>query len=463
MIDDLDLHDATLAGRPMRIRLPILPLSTTAFATALRTGHGRAMQQVEQHGSNGLEDKIIEACVSCLAYDPQCEAARAPWLFLIVDRAKLNTKVVHAIEAVLHTQPPENHRDMDQRSAMLKELATSGSDDARRLLYSSLVRLSGTSDVIAADQIVTLDGENGLVYVARQLGRWLQADSDFWVDDYIIAQFDESTGMEQGLAVLEREAAVDSDVANYLAGVRKTAESISNSSIRFDATTYTGAEIVAHVKKNPRDQCHWFRRWGAQARSDQCEIVFLALLASDESEHVKRLFRCFAKTGVPRFDNRLLQWISHPDEQIQWAAVKALAPITHGELRQAAKRLITDGGIANGVALLVNNFEAGDFSMCAGHLALLEDADEAHHLVGELLDLCEAHPGDEAIDCLLYVYEHSPCSTCRRRAVKALIDANTAPAWVLIESAFDADPETRALVGETALNSHGTRVQVGTV
>lgn len=432
----------------MRIRSPIMPLSTTAFATALRTGHGRAMQQIDRHGLNGLEDKIVEACVSCLSYDPQCEAARAPWLFLIVDRAKLNAKVVNVFEAILRTQPPENHRDMDQRSAILKELAASGSEDARRLLYSSLIRLSDTSDVIAADQIVTLDGEDGLVYVARQFGRWLQADSDFWVDDYMIAQFDESTGIEQGLALLEREAAVDSDVANYLAGVRKTAESVSKSSSRFDATAYTGAEIVAHVKKNPSEQCHWFRRWGQQARSDQCEIVFSALLASDEPEHVKRLFRCFAKTGVPRFDNRLLRWLTHSDEQIQWAAVKALAPITHGELRQAAKRLITDGDIANGIALLVNNFKPGDFSMCAGQLARFEDADEIHHLVGEFLDLCEAHPGDEALDCLLYVYEFSPCSTCRRRAVKALVDTNTAPAWLLAESAFDADPETRALVGE---------------
>lgn len=51
----------------------------------------------------------------------------------------------------------------------------------------------------------------------------------------------------------------------------------------------------------------------------------------------------------------------------------------------------------------------------------------------------------EALDCLLYVYEFSPCSTCRKRAVKALTDVNTAPAWVLAESAFDADPEKRAL------------------
>ena len=136
----------------------------------------------------------------------------------------------------------------------------------------------------------------------------------------------------------------------------------------------------------------------------------------------------------------------HPDEQVRWAAVRGVAPSQHPELREAALRLIAEGDMANAVALLVNNFKAGDFARCAEHLKRLDDADKAHYLVGELLDLCEAHPGADALDCLLYVYEQSPCSNCRGRAVKALTDTNTAPAWVLAESAFDADPDTRALV-----------------
>lgn len=435
----------------MQIQQPTFPLTTDAFATALRTGHGRARQQIDSYGSNGLEVKIVEACVSCLAYDPQCEADRAPWLFSIVDRANLNAKVTQEIEATIQEPPPENHRDMDQRGAILKELAAAGSDDARRLLYLSLVRLSNTSDVIGVEQIVALDGVDGLIRVARQLGRWLQADPDFRVNDYLSAQFDGSIGIEGGLAALEREAAVDPDVGSYLAGIRRTRERQGGSSSRFDATAYTGAEIVAHVNQDPKDQCHWFRRWGAQATSDQRETVFAALLASDKPEHVKRLFRCFAMTGVPRFDSGLLQWLAHPDEQVRWAAVKAAAPIKDIGLRQAAMQLLVDGDIANGVALLVNNFEAGDFALCEKHLERLTDADEAHHLVGSLLDLCEAHPGADALDCLLYVYELSPCSICRSRAVKALIDTNTAPEWVLTECTHDADPDTQALVSTNAV------------
>lgn len=445
----------------MRIEQPTFPLSNEAFAAALRTGHGRAMQQLERHGAGGLEADVVAACLSCLTYDPQCEAERAPWLAALVKRAKLDAAVLKAIEAMAQPLSPENHPDLEQRSALLKELAAAGSNDARRLLYASLARSSDTSDVVGAEQIVALDGADGLKQVARQLGRWLQADPDFSVDDGLIAEFDESTGAEDGLAMLERAAETDADIASYLAGIRKARERQKPASPRVDLAAYTGSEIVAYVDKNPKDPCYWFRRWGAQASTEQRETVFAALLASGDAEHVKRLCRCFSKTGVPRFDGRLLRWMADADAQVQWAVVRALASITDPELRRVALHQIAEGDTAMGIALLVNNFQAGDFGLCIQRLRGIDlrrtsDADKVHLLLEELMDLCEAHPGVEALDGLLYVYEFSPCSICRRRAVKAMLGTNSAPAWVRAESAFDADPQTRALVG--AAGSSSSRV-----
>jgi hypothetical protein len=79
---------------------------------------------------------------------------------------------------------------------------------------------------------------------------------------------------------------------------------------------------------------------------------------------VKRLFRCFTKPGVPRFDRRLLRWITDPDDKVQWAAVRAMAPTKHLELRQTSLRLIADGDMANGIALLVTTLKRAT-SRCA--------------------------------------------------------------------------------------------------
>lgn len=426
----------------MRIDPPAFPLTAAAFTAALQAGHGRAMQQVERHGTRGLEDALTQACASCLVHDPQSEAERAPWLFSLVNRARLASTVIEAIGAGLR-EPSDDHWSLEQRCALLKEFAAAGSIDARRLLYASLARLPHRADVVGAEQIVALDGVDGLIHVARQLGRWLKADPHFW--DRGSFCDDGSTGVDGGLAALERAAMTDPDIARYLATVRKRRDALDTLPHPVDRNAFTGDEIVAQVRANPRDACHWLGRWGSQTTGDHRETVFTALLAAENPEHVKRLCRCFSKTGVPRFDGRLLRWIADPDDELRWAAVQAVSPLKHETLRQAAWRWIAAGRVTDGIRLLVTNFEAGDFTSCEAHLKRLDDADDAHHLVIELLALCEAHPGPDALACLLYAYEMSPCSSCRERAAKALIGSNTAPAWVRSEIAFDANPDTRAL------------------
>lgn len=393
------------------------------------------MQQIANFGIAGLEDRLIEACMTCLTYDPQCEAERAPWLFSLVEQAGLSTRVIQALGTLIQQPPPEDYRDMAQRSALLKEFAAGGAEEARRLLYSSLVRLTDSVDVIGADPIIELDGTAGLIHVARQLGRWLQADPGFWAHDL-------ASQVEGGLAALEQHAESDPDVAAYLAGT-----SASDPRVAPPAKTWTASEIVSYVASRPRDSCHWLRSWGTNATSDECEVVFNALLATNDPEQARRLFRAFAKKGVPRFEPGLLPWVTHHDDRVQWAAIQALAPVSHGELRQLALRMISERK-SLGFNLLVNNFEAGDFAWCMKHLPEPGEAedDDIHHDLTSLLDQGKAHPGPEALGCLLHVYELSPCSTCRWQAVEAMVGSNTTPAWVLAEARFDAVPQTRALV-----------------
>ncbi len=247
--------------------------------------------------------------------------------------------------------------------------------------------------MIGAEHIVALDSLDGLLRVARQLGRWLQADPDFWCPDV-------STGIAGGFAALEREALVDPDVRSHLAGIHKR-QRLRSTSKRFDATAYSAADIVAHVNQDPKDPCHWFIAWGMQATPEERETLLAALLASD----------------IPRFDVGLIKWLWHPDEQVRSAALKAVMRLQHSALRQATLQWIAEGNMADGLQLRVNNFEPGDFALCAMHLEPLNDPD--HRLVSRLLDLCNAHPGADALDCLLYVYALSPCSTCRKQAVRA--------------------------------------------
>lgn len=437
----------------MLVAPSIFPLDVTAFAAALRTGHGRALQQVRLHGVQGLGDTLIDACVRCVTYDPQCEAPRAPWLFSMVECSGLQARLVLALGILLEQAPTEDddHRDLTLRSAMLRCLASAGSADARSLLYRSLVRLPGTSaDVIAADDIVELDGIAGLVHVARQMGRWILEDPRFWVDDWLIEECKMSGGAPAALAALEREAATDPHVARYLQALAETRAPSNGISSAQDATAFTAGQIVAYARDHPKDPCHWFRQWALRADASELEMVFLELLDVQVPEQATRLLRCFAQRGVPRFDSRLLPWLDHPDPMLGMAAMRAVKPTRHPALRAVALRWFADGDLADGVQLLTANFEPGDFALCAQVLQSVDDIDQRHSLASSLVAMCEAQPSPDALDCLLDVYEFSPCSTCRHKAVKALRDLDMAPDWLLLESSFDVDPDTRALVGARA-------------
>lgn len=435
----------------MALTIPLMPLSPAAFRLALKKGQGRALQQINQFGITGLEQQLAEACTTCVAYDPQCEGMREAWLFTLLEHARLQDVVLRAIvEAEQQISTNESSWDMEQRSAILRKMAVSGSSEARQVLYATLAAHSDDSYLRSATDIITLDGIDGLLKVARLAGQQLRADPEFWVDDYYIRCCDEP--VEAVKAILQNEAAKDEDVASYLAGVSRTVTTQISSSTPSPWHDYSAQQILDHLKVKPADPCHWLRRWGRDAKEVERDQIFTALLLSNDAEQITRLFKCFALISIPRFDDRLLKWAVHPNEQLQWVALQALKLLRHPKLRIAAKSFIENDKLAYGITLLVNNFQHGDFEIIAGRLAEVTDEDETHRIVGLVIDMYESNPDPEAVDCLLFVYESSPCSLCRAKAFKALVDCRAAPDRIVAEATFDVASDTRALASETSLS-----------
>lgn len=429
----------------------LMPLSPAAFRLALKKGQGRAAQQINDFGIRGLEQQLIEASTTCIAYDPQCEGMREEWLFSLLEYARLQDDVLRAIvEAEHQVSTNESSWDMEQRSAILGKMAASGSSEARQILYATLAAHSNDSLLRSASAIITLDGIDGLLRVARLAGQQLRDDPESWVDDYYIRCCNEPADAVE--AVLQNEAAKDEDVARYLAGVSQTVTTRISSSIPSPWQDYSAQQILDHLKAKPADPCHWLRRWGRDAGEVERDQIFTALLLSNDAEQITRLFKCFTLITIPRFDDRLIKWATHPREQMQWVAVQALKLLKHPKIRAAAEFFIDNGKLAHGITLLVNNFQHGDFEMIAGRLAEVTDEDETHRVVGLIIDMYESNPGPEAKDCLLFVYESSPCSLCRAKAFKALVECRAAPDRIVAEATFDVDFDTRALASETSLS-----------
>jgi hypothetical protein len=438
----------------MTLNNPLIPLSPAAFRLALRKGQGRALLHINQFGVTNIEHHLIEACTTCVAYDAQCEGMREEWLFTLVEKAQLQDSVLRAIvEAEQKISTNESHWDRKQRSAILKKMALSGSIEARKILYATLATPTDDGQLRSAEDIIALDGIEGLLKVTRRAGQQISEDPEFWVDEYYIRCCDEP--LEVAQAILQTEAESDEDIKRFLAYVNQASSSRMLTSTPSPMQDFSAKQILEHLQSNPTDPCHWLRSWGKNAKEVERNQIFTALLLSNKPEQVIRLFKCFARISIPCFDDRLLKWAIHPDEKLQWAAVKALQQLTHLKLRSTAIHLIDNGKLAHGISLLINNFQPGDFAMIAGYLDVIADEDEIHRIIGQILDLYDGHPSFESINCLFFVYEHSPCSLCRFRAFKALLECCVAPVWIIEEAISDVDPKTRTLASDTAqLSTH---------
>jgi hypothetical protein len=447
---------------------PVLPLTPARFQRALRTGHGRAVEHLVRHGAAGLEDCLLHACAWCPVYDPQCEEGRAGWIVDMVLGAGLGERAVAAIEEARgRADPAATFWDRDHRCSVLGVLAERSISGARELLYSMLCRAPGTADVVGADQIVELDGADGLVTVARRFGQWLAQDSDFWVDGGLLDTFDQRHGPGAGMAVLGRARTQDPDVERFLSALERRAGkeqgrlkipdrlapgAKENHVGRMKAIS--GADVVARVHADPSDPFFWLRGWGRWADAEARDVVFAALLEEVEPRRIACFLCAFTHAGPPRFDERLLRWAEMPEEDVGRRAIMVLRHVSDPRVRELAIRRLGCAETARGaIPLLTRTFESGDHLLIEPILQDAGDGDELHSLLYEVVELFDAHPVPEAARSLRFVYEHTPCTNCRLQALELLESIGALTPWIAAEAHMDASAEVRALVQDHEVES----------
>jgi hypothetical protein len=152
---------------------------------------------------------------------------------------------------------------------------------------------------------------------------------------------------------------------------------------------------------------------------------------------------------MPDFDPRLLQFAEHQDRDVRWVATFVLAHHRHPDVRNLALDRVKAGRHnERELTLFRNNYELGDWQLIWESLCWPDLESELHWVLSDLSDVFEANPCEESHEPQLVVYEHSPCTNCRRRAVKALLDTGRAPGWLVDECRFDANREIRKVVAD---------------
>jgi hypothetical protein len=440
-----------------------LPLTREQFRSALQKGHGRALMHAQGFGVTGMEDLVVEACRHNQAYDPQCEGDRADWMTEIIEASGAEERVVpQALEGLQVATGDNRFWDLNQLCRLARIFAGRGREDARRALYGAFQKDPDTMDLIGGEEIVDLDGADGLIHLADRMGSWLIDQPDLALDDRPVQWFDDRHGEGAGIRVLEACGYNNELVAVYLRHMLQSSDQnpeahstrrLDQIRLRPDAgddhvsrmKSYSAEDIIHEIQTtDPESNRYWFSSWGRHATEDQLLAITAKMFTEENAGRLVKYLRVFLRRELPQFDARLIPLAQHPNADVRWTAIRVLANHEHPGVRELAIARIQAGLVSEGeLQLLRRNYRAGDHLLVANVFQVPEDQENLHDLVLDLAKVYETNQLPEARQSMLFVYEHSPCGNCRSTAVEVLLRTDQAPEWLIRECAFDSNTIVR--------------------
>jgi len=153
------------------------------FAQSIKNGTGEAIVLLMENPSAYFNQFILEACTHNLAYDPQCEGSRINYLSEIMSFARNKVALTEKIISELNS-PCKDYWDTQLLFKLSEVFAKQGNQLARATIYQRYSNnVNEGYEFVDTDVLVSLDGLQGLEFVADIQGKQLEFDADYWVDD----------------------------------------------------------------------------------------------------------------------------------------------------------------------------------------------------------------------------------------------------------------------------------------
>jgi hypothetical protein len=427
-------------------------LDPSSFRDALARGQGRCVLWLREAGGPGPHrDSLLGAFGRNLAFDPQCEGTRTTYLFDLAEAAGMLGDLRNLALSALAGEG--GRWDTDQHAAVALAFACEGEGDeaAASALRQALAAAPAGSERFdsLAWAAVQLDGVGGLLQAARLLGEGSSPDDRTGSGSYLCSVADDVAGAEAVREGLAAAAATEPAVAAFLALVRASEERVegATSATRGNTLEALLAEAAPYAARGARFL--GAISWGRRAPEEE-QRKALALLAESHDPWLqalllRALFHGAASVPTPL----LLRLVESGSSPVEEAAMRALASVGSPGARSLLERaLAAEPPRWGALRLLASNHRPGDGARVA---ALLPhpptgEPDLVHALC---LDLLEGFGGNDPLDAVApmrWLYEHSPCSNCRRDAAAALDAAGALKGSIAEECAWDCNDETRALV-----------------
>lgn len=418
---------------------PAYPLTKSAFTRALMTGHGRALIHAERCGTDGVREEILNSALFPNVYDAQCNGLGEAWLARLCVAAGLVESFISQDHGITG--------DLELRCGILAQFALQGHAAARAELRE-LCRYDEKEDLlIAADEIVEVDGEDGFLFAADRAGEALLRYPDSWGNTYLASLLDKTAGEGRAMVIMGRESPRNPNIAAFRAAVLKD-QNVER--FRPDQTLPAVDELIGQILASTKRiaRLSYFGKKGTpEERLKVAGLDFsrMSLIPLDNY-----LFY-FSRSGFPEFREEYLPLLLHPEERVRWWSHSALSHHAEPQVRQAAYQALASGELAFFVKLLRRSGLADDTApllAALGRPATMADDDEVHGVGSALRDLVTENSKMRDPRLPLWIYEATPCRICRFHAVEIMAERSILPRWIAEECLSDAYEDTRAIAAK---------------
>lgn len=433
-------------------------LERAEFAAALQKGQGRALLHVLTYGLDDVFDLVLEACLHNQVYDQQLESERGTWLFQMLRDSPHYSKFRNAILNVIQIET--DFWSLFQLCRLIQHIAALGDEEAHQALqhfvYRNAADPTSEGDWLGVEELLSIEGTEGVIGLARIFGQRLVSDPNDFVDDSILHNeaYPEYAEVLIEYSLKEKPIRAYQEYLEKRKGMfsstkpldKEKAKRQNHSRIRRELSLQ---RILDDARKGIGRYPGQYGTFGLHATLEELDKVYTILISDLDVSAQIRLLGVFRRAKLPRVDDILLSWARSENEELRAATIASLSQVSDPRIHQLARTKAETGQLLgadnDALGLFIHNYESDDGALIKASLDRLQpDREDAHSLGYSILLLADEQDGQILPDLLLWVYENTPCAHCRSRSVAWLDRIRRLSDALRFECGYDSDEDIRA-------------------
>lgn len=412
------------------------------FLNSIKRGTGEAYLILKNNPKIDFSNYIIKGALNIFAYDGQSEGNRAQYIFNIISISKQKDKIRKAILQGLAAEKDDTW-NLTHLFELVKLYALQNDAAAKQAIYDRfLSNPIKYSDWAGAEEIVELDGLNGLLYVSEKFGKYLEQNPDNWQDDWLIKHFQEENNHINVYDELEKKAKTNKFIRIYLDNIKRT--KASQEKHKCEPKKYK--DIIDEVL-NSKPFISFRRK--KNLTDEEINQVAKKLIDEKDKSNIEKLLAIFDFYKFP-YDSQIILAIAKQKpttkNRIVEYAINALKHLSSKEIRQFAMDNIQNS--KNPIVyleILVSNYKSGDFKLLSEFANKTNNKYKIEQLACIYTDIYKANKTKECKEPLEILYDKMNCAIHRNGIVEILIENKVLSDRINNEIKFDCYLETRQL------------------